>query len=253
MRSRVVLFALAALGAGCATEVERDERDDGRREGARPGAVVLVESSLGDDGVSRSRSTAVFGVADARELSVAAAWAGAAPVVPAPGTCERTRSARLERVRERLELVPVRQISVGDERLIARAFPDLGNGLGGVVYTSRDRDAAPGAGPLRVSFDDGSEATVPLDVPRPAADPIVALRDGGLFVAWSAEDEVDLELVDVTTRGEVRRCVPSLGTQVSAPGDADSVVTIHRVRRARDAAAGVEVHFDAVREVKVGG
>ncbi len=250
MRSPAVLAAISALSIGCALDAGRDEsRRD--RAGSRPSAVVLVETSVDAGGATSSRSTAVFGSTTASDLGVAATWVGASPVVPPKGTCERPRSARLDRVRGELELVPVRTVSVGDEPLVARAFPDLGNGLGGVVYTSRDRDHGPAM--LRVDFDDGVAATFPIDAPRPATHAVAIARDGELVVAWTSDDEVDLEYVDVLTRGEVLRCAPASGASVRAPGAIDSVVSVHRLRRGGDPARGVELLVDAAREVKVEG
>ena len=149
-----------------------------------------------------------------------------------------------------VELLDVGAIEVGvagtQARLSPRPFPDLASVLAGVFYAGEADLAVPRADADEYRFvAAGSAEVASFDALVPAPGPPldvrvsdIVSREGGLDVAWAAEDPRDLIEVDVLAGGERLACVArddgsfridpaALGTLAADPA---GTLTLRRVR-----------------------
>jgi len=295
--SRVTLVLCALLGAGCSAPVVDDITD---ASGGMTEGIVLVERVVSGDGTQTNVSAKFMRLSAGADLDLAERIVGSRLELPAVGQCipvspvdVAQRSARLT------SLGPIDLIDVGDVTvniraeargeptssmpLAARAFPDVGDLVSGVFYTSRDAQSDLPAGAIYALEGTGSaqmdrfalEAEAP-----PAPDDVrigdTLLRDGvtlqpgeGVTLQWpSSADRSRGDVVVIDVRGAADRLGSASADAVrcafadegkavlpasslSQRGGAASIA-FHRIRRrafdiGRTAGPGIEmgeVRFD---------
>lgn len=301
------LVVAGVASVGCSAPVAGDVAD---ASGAITQGVVLVERTVN---LSREASLADPSVDEAEQpyatvegapvtnvsakfmrLSTATAPELAERVVgspfnlPAMGSCMVLSPATGDEATSLSSLGPIELLDVGDVTmktestempLAARAFPDVGDLVFGVFYTSRDA-ASDLPAPARYTFESSGSALLdrfvfeadapggPEDVrigDAPLEDGVEIDADVGASVRWRAPEDGDaarardVVYIDVISgRGVGVRCafkdtgrgaIPGalLDASTLGPLPASAIVSVHRTRRVHFGAAGVdlgEVRFD---------
>jgi hypothetical protein len=284
-RRASILFA-AAAAAGCSAPVADDAAD---ANGAMTEGVVVVEHRMAGDGTAQTNVSAKFmRLSTPVDPDLAERLVGAKLEVPsyegaalqAVGVCRQTSSSAPDAPRGALGTIEL--IDVGDLTLRSgsalmplapRTFPDVGDLVSGMFYTSPDtvREL-----PTHTTYSLESSGssfvdrfTIDAEAP-PALDDVrigdTALADGVTLdegapatIHWTASDARDLVLVDVSapSGASVRCAYPDQGT-ANLPGwvlrgttlgalPATATVTVHRIRERSFVAPGIdagELRFD---------
>ncbi|MFO0756559.1 MAG: hypothetical protein U0359_08720 [Byssovorax sp.] len=283
--SRASLLLAALVGAGCSAPVVDDVSDasSGMTEG-----VVVVERSSSADGPTQSNISAKFmHLGASADPDLAERLVGLRLDLPAPGRCLSMPGADVAGVQSPGSLAalgPIELLDVGDVTvhikpvpgepsqpamaLAARAFPDVGDLVSGVFYTSRDAASdlpggttyvlegsgnldrwagSTGAGPVERFSIEAEAPPAPDDVRVGDA----ALADGAqldegapVLVRWHAGDRAksDQILVDLRSAGgDAVRCAFEDSGEASVPasvleskllaGPGPLTLAFHRIRR----------------------
>jgi hypothetical protein len=285
------LFSLVlgpALLAGCAPELPEDGSDDDPDAKRSLHAWVVLERVEADSRVRTNVSAKFLQIADA-DVPLALRLVGARPSIPASGDCvaiaDLDADGRgMEEPGAAIDLVDVGDVSLAVPDLFPRvtlaprAFPDIGDFVSGVVYTSPD--AAIGL-PVPADYEigsSGSSAIEPfmIDVRAPGAptevfvagqalpsgheladderEPNVLVRAGAdIELAWAADSVTDRPSVDsgsealiyVDIRGvAAHRCTfPDRGAavlpqDVLRQGDDEVTLSLHRLIERRAVVRG---------------
>jgi hypothetical protein len=291
LRSASLLLAL--LGAACSAPVVDDVADasSGLTEG-----VVLVERVVTSDGSTQTNVSAKFmRLSVASDAEMAERIVGSRLDLPRLGTCMRLPSGGAgEKATSLASLSPIELVDVGDVTmrvksatpiagpapsvpLALRAFPDVGDLVSGVFYTSPDAASDLPAGEAYVVDWSGSSAidrfSIEADAPATPEDVRVGgvsltegitLEDGvSAPVRWRSGDPAkgDLVFIDVSgPSGAAVRCSFNDAGEALVPGallrssplgghGATATLAFHRVRR-RGFAPGLagldagEIRFD---------
>jgi len=282
MRALVMTTLLAFASVGCSATVDDPTADDDT--GVVRGAVV-VERTVATDGeaTSQARVSARFMRLDGIAASTADSVVATRRFQPGePIGCRwlsRNDDALPASATGSIELLDVGDIVVHavdggrDTPLVTRAFPDVGDLVSGVVYTSRDDSWLPDAGGYLIEVTGSPEVdgfTLRVDAPDvPSAvslDGVALAQLDGVRTASSAQlrwergginDEIYVDFVPVDVNdGAPYRCVladdgmATIDTPAFEPGVSVDV-EVHRYRRLDvERAAGFELD-DAVLEVDV--
>jgi len=278
-----ILFAGATL-IGCSAPVV-DESSDA---GSMTEGVVLVERMVAADGAAQTNVSAKFMRLSAPvDPELAERVVGSRLDRPTPGSCRAVTmggaSSNVAGTGDTrtgaIELIDVGDVTLraGAARmpLAARAFPDVGDLVSGMFYTSPDAESELPAGGTYTLEGTGSGLVdrFAVDAEAPAAPEDVrvggvalasglALDEGApLAVSWLAAGgrHDDLVVIDVsaesgasvrcTFHDEGRAVVPGWITRGANLGalPATATVSLHRVRERAFAATGIdtgEVRFD---------
>jgi hypothetical protein len=271
---RLMALTLGSVALGCSVEVGPEH---GATETGSTRAVVAVTRSAPAATPEEARADAFAGFlrtpaeADAR---ASLGLAGLGLELPAIGECRksRTESGSPAPLPTRLELLDAGEVTLAAggsvTTLAPRAFPTITDSIAGVVYTTRDRAAAPlPAGTSYTVATTGGSSLGPLsgEVQAPAllsgvtlggeplagAETLAARRE--LSVAWSAGspgDRIYLELEDAEGS---RTCTfaddagHGMIPASSVPAAGTAAVTVHRLREATFSDPGLTrgaVRFD---------
>ncbi len=298
---RASIFLAAATAAGCSAPVTDDVADLADASGAMTEGVVLVERTIAADGAMQTSVSAKFmRLSTPVDPDLAERLVGTKLDLPAAGSCRPIASGAVDQARvtagsapapsARAALGTIELIDVGDVSLRAgasamplavRAFPDVGDLVSGMFYTSQDVTSDLPAGALYTLEGSGSglvdHFSIDADAP-PALEDVrigdVALEDGTALdegapvtVRWRAPIDGrgapqvagDLVLVDVSAasgasircsfRDEGRAVLPGwiLRAGTLGPLPATATLAVHRVRQRAFASPGIdagEVRFD---------
>jgi hypothetical protein len=134
-----------ALVVGCSAPVVDDVAD---ASGAMTEGVVLVQRTVAGDGATQSNVSAKFlRLSSPVDPDLAERLVGVKLDLPPPGACRATSATAEGQARGRSALGTIELVDVGDVTLRAseakiplavRAFPDVGDLVSGMFYTSRD-------------------------------------------------------------------------------------------------------------------
>jgi hypothetical protein len=282
---RIVSLALAGAAAiGCSAPVVDDVAD---ASGSMTEGVVSVERMIAADGATQTNVSAKFmRLSSPVDPDQAARVVGTKLDRPGVGVCSQVAavppSPRVGAALGSIELIDVGDVTLhagaAEMPLAVRAFPDVGDLVSGMFYTSRDATSdlpagatytLEGTGSLLVDrFAVDADAPPALDEVRVAGVPLldgVTVEQGSpVTVQWRAGsvDDArsgDLVLVDVSTesgasvrctfRDEGRGTLPAWVMRPSVLGGlpATAALSVHRVRARSFAASGIdigEVRFD---------
>ena len=291
LRSASLLLAL--LGAGCSAPVVDDVAD---ASAALTEGVVLVERVVASDGATQTNVSAKFmRLSVASDVEMAERVVGSRLDLPRVGTCMRLESGGAgEKAASLASLGPIELLDVGDVTmrvkapaplsgpgvtvpLALRAFPDVGDIVSGVFYTSPDAASDLPAGDAYVVDATGSamidrfsiEAEAPAAPDDVRASGVlltegITIEDGvSLPLRWRSGDTArgDLIFIDVTgASGAAVRCAFKDEGEAVVPGSllrspslgatgATATLAFHRTRR-RGFAPGLagldagEIRFD---------
>lgn len=288
--SRVTLVLCALLGAGCSAPVVDDVSD---ASGGMTEGIVLVERVVSSDGATQTNVSAKFmRLSAGADLDLAERIVGTRLELPAVGRCVTMPVVDVAEKTARLtSLGPIDLIDVGDVTvhiradaraepmssmpLAARAFPDVGDLVSGVFYTSRDAQSDLPAGAIYALEGTGSAQvdrfSLEAEAP-PAPDDVrigdALLRDGVTLQAgedvtlqWpsSADRRNDRVVVDVRGAGDrTVRCAFSDEGRAVLPAwslsqrSGAASIAFHRIRSrsfeiGRSAGPGIEtgeIRFD---------
>jgi len=296
---RASILLAAATTIGCSAPVLDDVTDLADASGAMTEGVVLVERTVAGDGVTQTNVSAKFmRLSSPLDPDLSERVVGSKLDLPAAGSCRPIASGTvsgtvdgsLDKSRARSSHGTIELIDVGDVSLRAgtaamplavRAFPDVGDLVSGMFYTSQDATSdlpagatytleGTGAG-LVDRFAIDAQAPSALDdvrIGEAALSDGVALDEGApVTVRWrgpesslvSAPGPGDLVLVDVTAssgaaircsfRDEGKAVIPGwilrAGTLGALP--ATATLAVHRVRERAFTSPGIdvgEVRFD---------
>lgn len=273
-RELLVLWLGSVLAAGCTAEVPDDGASDDEATHSLESWIVVerVESDASGPGV-RTNVSAKFVHVGENDLDLARRLVGAGPQVPAAGSCVDLASLEEpaipgSRSALSLDLIDVGDVSLaihgGDDAttmsLAPRAFPDIGDFVSGVFYTSPDAALglpAPGAyrigatgSPSMQGFDidvlapeapsglvvAGSTVSDDDDDATPAVLDVAHGRDLELgWIASSSEATDSLVYVDIRSGGQAHRCAFADAGSAVIPGailsevDGSATVTVHRL------------------------
>jgi len=290
---RAPLLVAAAFAVGCTTPVVDDVAD---ANGAMTDGVVIVERTVAGDGPAQTSVSAKFmRLNTPADPELAERFVGSKLDLPAVGTCRR---AATEDVNGKaassalgslgfIELIDVGDVSLRTggsvTSLAARAFPDVGDLVSGMFYTSRDAASdLPAAATYTLETTgsalvdrfavDADAPAAPEDVQvaeTPLGDgPVLAAEDAAV-VRWRAGDDgaangprpdpKDMVVIDVSAASgaSIRCAFPDAG-QAALPGwvltsgvlgplPATATLGVHRIRERSFAASGLDtaaVRFD---------
>lgn len=291
------LSLVAAFAVGCTTPVVDDVAD---ANGAMTEGVVLVERTVSADGAAQTNVSAKFmRLSTPADPELAERVVGSTLDMPPVGACRRSAPSRVNgKTRALGSLGAIELIDVGDVTLrirsdggdpqsprfavmplAARAFPDVGDLVSGMFYTSRDATSDLPAAATYTLEGTGSalvdrfviEAEAPAapedvrvgEVPLGEA-PVLAAAESALIQWRAAEGAVDkaredVVLVDVgAASGASVRCafrdtgqaaLPAWIFDASALGPlpATASIAVHRVRERSVIVSGLDagaVRFD---------
>ena len=271
---RLVALTLSSVALACSVEVGPEH---GATEAGSTRAVVAVTRSAPAATPEEARADAFAGFlrtpADA-DTRAALGLAGLGLDLPAVGECRkgRTDSASPAPLPTRLELLDAGEVTLAAggsvTTLAPRAFPTITDSIAGVVYTTRDRAAAPlPAGTSYTVATTGGSALGPLsgEAQAPAlltgvslggdtfanAEVLAARRD--LAVAWTPGTAGDRVYLEVEDAEGTRTCTfaDEAGHGVIpanvVPAAGTAAVTVHRLREAAFSDPGLTrgaVRFD---------
>lgn len=261
---RVTLVFAALVAAGCSAPVVDDTAD---ASGALTEGIVQVERSVGSDGATQSNVSAKFmRLGASADLDLAERIVGTRLELPSVGECMSLPSVDVaEKTASFASLGPIDLVDVGDVTvrvraaaqesapsmpLAARAFPDVGDLVSGVFYTSRDAESDLPAGAVYALESTGSSQvdrfSIEAEAPASPDDVRVGdtpLRDGvtlvegvPALVQWSAgRARGDLVVIDMRGAGRsAMRCAFNDEGRAVLPAQAQSgagSITFHRIRR----------------------
>jgi hypothetical protein len=284
---RPSLALLGLLGAGCSAPVVDDIADAAL---GSTQAIVLVERVAATDGATQTNVSAKFMRLEAHADPEMAEWivGGSRLDLPAAGECtllsfgSHDEAPALSTVGS-IELLDVGDLTIRAGEIVmplaARAFPDVGDLVSGVFYTSRDAASdlpVPAAyllqssgAPLFERFAVEAEAPRALEGVAVGESPLdegIVLEAGtAAVVHWLAtreaatEDYDDLIYVEVTApSGSAVRCayldegegiIPAsfLREDVWGTLPASATIAVHRVRQGSFTSSGIdlgELRFD---------
>ncbi len=231
-------LALGLSGCFSAAVEEEDELD-----APRPLSTWVVMERVHADGQVRTHVSAKFVQVAESDRALAAELVGVRPSLPALGECalleELERGDVSALLAEKIANAPqgrqagggrqaafnVDLVDVGDVRLLMldqaaagsaatvtlapRAFPDIGDFVSGVMYTSPDREAPLAPQAKYALGASGSAATLgfTIDVDAPPAPEDVTVRGGSvtvgsdLHVSWAKVEELMAEVVYIDLHG----------------------------------------------------
>jgi hypothetical protein len=227
MSVRVPFLAVVAVAAiGCSGPVADDLAEVADASGAMTEGVVVVERRVSGDGVAQTSVSAKFmRLGSPVDPELAERVVGTKLDLPTLGTCRPVTAATVDTKthgRGSIELIDVGDLSLraGTQRLplAVRAFPDVGDLVSGMFYTSRDTasDLPLGATYTLESTGAGAIERFAVDVDGP-----LALEDVRLGTATLADGVV----VDETQPLAVRwRALASLAAPESAGATPDVVI-----------------------------
>lgn len=289
LRASIPLVAIVALLAGgCSAPVVDDVVD---ASGAMTEGVVLVERTVAIDGAVQSNVSAKFmRLSTPADPDLAERVVGSKLDQPAVGACRRLATEKVSnnsKTRAQSPLGTIELIDVGDVTLrtrtgsaamplAARAFPDVGDLVSGMFYTSRDAASDLPAGAIYTLEGTGSALVerFSIEAEAPAAPEDVRIGGGTLadgptleearpaVVRWriapvsppqAQQAPPDLVFVDVSAAsGASVRCafrdsgaaqLPGwvLGAAVLGPLPATATIAVHRVRERSFLAPGLDV------------
>lgn len=284
---RAPLLIAAAVAVGCSAPVADDVSD---ASSALTDGVVLVEQRVSADGATETNVSAKFmRLATPADPDIAERVVGSTLVLPAVGQCRRAAAEDIDDKSRALgsigsiELIDVGDVSLrsgaGTMTLAARAFPDVGELVSGMFYTSRDANSDLPGGKTYTLEGTGSAHVerFAIEADAPAAPDDVRVGDGLLTgegpvveegsttVRWragspaTAKGVADLVLVDVTAAsGASVRCtfedrgegvVPAWVWSARSLGalPAAATLSVHRVRERSFVVPGLDtgaVRFD---------
>jgi hypothetical protein len=253
---RGLLFLAAALPSllvGCATQAIEDADDEAE---ARPLEAWVVLERVDADGQVRTNVSAKFVQLTEGDRALAFKLVGVRPAVPAAGECVSLASL------EELETIPVETagsmsadlVDAGDVtlsvrsldgsrdiKLSPRAFPDVGDLVSGVFYTSPDAEIAlpPAA---RYALGASGSAIVDgfsVEVDAPKSPVIESVSDVSLgsdiHVKWDAGPSDGMVYVDFRGASTHRCTFPDTGEaalpreMLSAADRGEATLTLHRL------------------------
>jgi len=295
---RAPLSLTAAFAVGCTTPVVDDVAD---ASGAMTEGVLLVERTISADGAAETNVSAKFmRLSTPADPELAERIVGSTLELPPVGACRPTTTERVNgKTRALGSLGAIELIDVGDVTLrihplapaqpgeahaasvmslAARAFPDVGDLVSGMFYTSRDATSDLPAGATYTLEGSGSALvdrfTIEAEAPAAPEDVRVgdvALADGPVLAAaesalihWRAAEagdkgREDVVLVDVSAssgasvrcafRDTGRAALPAWVFDVGALGPLPAValLAVHRVRERSFSVSGLDagaVRFD---------
>jgi hypothetical protein len=294
LRSASLLLAL--LGAGCSAPVVDDVAD---ASSALTEGVVLVERVVSSDGATQTNISAKFmRLSVASDLEMAERVVGSRLDLPRLGACMRLpvggAGEQAASLASLATLGPIELVDVGDVNmrvkapapisgpaptvpLALRAFPDVGDIVSGVFYTSPDAASDLPAGEAYVVEASGSSVLDRFSIEASAPSAPEDVRVGGVLltegitledgvsapVRWRSRDVArgDLVFIDVSgASGAAVRCAFEDAGEALVPGallrsaelggsGAAATLSLHRVRRSSFAPglAGLdagEIRFD---------
>jgi hypothetical protein len=275
---RVTLGFAAVLAAGCSAPVADDIAHTGA---SMTQGIVLVERVVSGDSATQTNVSAKFmRVSAGADLDLAERIVGSRLDLPAVGACMAMASDDVdEKTASLASLGPIELIDVGDVAvsirssaepgaamalsmpLAARAFPDVGDLVSGVFYTSRDAQSDLPADATYALEGTGSPQVerFSIEAEAPAAPDEVQVGDALLRegvtvvegtatpVQWRSDVSAvrgDLMVIDVRSAGgSLVRCafkdedgkavLPGSALRGSSPGEpADAAsIAFHRIRR----------------------
>lgn len=283
-----ILIAAAVVIGGCSAPVVDDVSD---ASGAMTDAVVLVERTVSADGATQTHVSAKFmRLSTPADPELAEGMVGSKLALPPVGACRRAAadsdgSAALGSIGS-IELLDVGDVSLRTGgsvmTLAARAFPDVGDLVSGMFYTSRDAASdLPSAATYTLEGTGSAQVErFAIEADAPAAPEDVrlgdvmlgdapAIEEGSVSVRWraagdphsppAAKGPEDLVLVDITAAsGASVRCtfadsgrgvLPAWVWSSSELGalPASATVAVHRVRERSFVVPGLDtgaVRFD---------
>jgi hypothetical protein len=282
LSTRAALPIVAAFVVGCTAPTVDDPVD---ANGGMTDGVVLIERTTSVDGSAQTNVSAKFmRLGTPVDPDLAERVVGSRLELPAAGSCRRAEAdttAHALGALGAIELIDVGDVTLraGASRmtLAARAFPDVGDLVSGVFYTSRDAASdlptgavytLEGTGSAQVDrFAIEAEAPTSPDDVRVAG---AALGDapsvvaGATAIRWRAptaadKGREDLVIVDVAAesgasvrcafRDEGRGVVPAWVWSADALGALPTTATVgvHRVRERSFSVGGLDagaVRFD---------
>jgi len=256
---RSLALSLGASALACSAQVEEGPT---ATDAGSTRAVITVTRSAQAASPDDARADAFAGFlrtpvdADAK---TSLAVAGLGLDLPAAGECRKGARAETSATPapSRLELLDAGEVTLAAggsvTTLAPRAFPTITDSISGVVYTTRDRTAAPlpAASIYTVATTGGSSlAALSAEVQAPALlksvdlageplatlEPLAAHKD--LDVTWTAGSANDRVVVELEAGGDTRLCTfadeAGHGVIPAAvvPGAGSAAVTVHRVREA---------------------
>ncbi|HEY4122586.1 MAG TPA: hypothetical protein VGM56_32200 [Byssovorax sp.] len=266
--------------AGCSAPVEQDEVAEARSPSTQ--GVVLVERQASAESTQVGISAKFMRVPGSVELDSAQRLVGSRLDQPAVGACAVVGAsdpvaALPHASHAAIELLDVGELAVQVDGgqpiwLVTRAFPDVGDLVSGVFYTTRDDAAALTTGSFLVSSSGSSQldhfevaAAAPADLDEVRLDDDL-LTDGpalvpgrSIAVRWQAADEPAAEdrvFIDVTgASGVTTRCAYGDVGEATLRGDvldeqalgSNATIEVHRVRRSffgTNAIDAGEIRFD---------
>jgi hypothetical protein len=273
-RAPLALFVAASV-AGCTdeTSLAREAASDDETRPLR--ARVVVERAEGLES-TRTNVSAKFFHASAEEILAADQLVGFDLSLPPAGECTPlVEASTLEVPDVSIDLLDVGDVSLqvpGSSSaawLSARAFPDIGEVVSGVFYTSPDRELGlPAPGEYRITvgcIDDECSSRAVADVELGASAPSgpsgvnARLRaTGELEVTWDAAAAAESDVfVDVLTDPPLRCAVEDPGRLLLEERslDASTTVVVHHIARRTTTSALVAVDgivsFDLSKSVVV--
>jgi len=257
---RSLALSLSAGALACSAQVDEDHATT---ETGSTRAVITVTRSAQAATPDDARADAFAGFvrtpasADAKS---SLAVAGLGLDLPTAGECRkgaRGETSATTPALTRLELLDAGEVTLAAggsvTTLAPRAFPTITDSIAGVVYTTRDRAAAPlpAASTYTVATTGGSSlAALSGEVQAPALlksvdlageplaspEPLSAHKD--LDVTWAAGSAGDHVYVELEAGGDSHLCtfLDEAGHGVIpgalVPGPGSATVTVHRVREA---------------------
>jgi hypothetical protein len=272
---RSLALTLGAGALACSAQVDEDHATT---DAGSTRAVITVTRSAQAAAPEDARADAFAGFlrtpANA-DPKTSLAVAGLGLDLPAAGECRkgaRGETSAAAPALTRLELLDAGEVTLAAggsvTTLAPRAFPTITDSIAGVVYTTRDRAAAPlpAASTYTVATTGGSSlAALSGEVQAPAllksvdlageplstAEALAAHKD--LDVTWAAGSAGDHVYVELEASGDSHLCtfLDEAGHGVIpatlVPGPGSATVTVHRVREALfadQAVARGSVRFD---------
>jgi hypothetical protein len=282
---RAPLLVAAAFAVGCTQPVVDDVAD---ANGSMTDGVVIVERTVAGESAAQTSVSAKFmRLSTPADPELAERVVGAKLDLPAIGTCRRTAVESKAASRALGSIGAIELIDVGDvslrtggsvTTLAARAFPDVGDLVSGMFYTSRDAASdLPAAATYTLETTGSAQIdrfSVETDAPAAPEDVQIAdisLADGPVIAAasptvvrWRAGEAADKAhgdtvIVDVSaSSGTSIRCAFPDAGQATLPGwvvgsgvlgslPATATLGVHRIRERSFTAGGLDaaaVRFD---------
>ncbi|AKT36158.1 hypothetical protein [Chondromyces crocatus] len=278
----IVLVSSGFAAFGCSTPVVDLADANG---GVTQGLVLVERSGVAGAAPQTNVSAKFMRLPAASDADLAERVVGSPFDRPSVGACLQLGGAVEEPISSLSGTGPIELLDVGDVTvragespmpLAARAFPDVGDLVFGVFYTSRDA-ASELPAPARYAFDSSGSTLLDrfsFDAEAPAGPEDVRIGDfdladeplieegAGAEVTWRAFDhaaEVDRVYIDViASSGAAVRCgfrdtghalIPASVMKEQSRGEGTTAVTIavRRVREMPFAVSGVdlgEIRFD---------